>query len=265
MLCNENSCGAFWKVEIMLIVCNGAPKGGSTWLVQIIQNLPNYRPIPDKYRNEKWMNPSFASRETVETFLNTEDIRQTNYFCKQHWYNDPQDHSLLECPKVRILNIIRDIRDVFVSRFFHDTRVGEFDGTFDQYVYSDRGTRGLKEYINYQRFWHDREPQPTLLCYEQLHKNFSDQFSLLAKSIGLEPDQAQLDHIRRQTDVRRHIESSKESDPAKRFFRRGEPGDWRNHFSTEQLAHFRSLLHEFRWSELACTIEKRWGYQVAMP
>lgn len=215
----------------MLVILNGAPKGGSTWLVLIVQAMQLFHRIPEQYQDEKWINSSIKE-ELIGDFIEKIDYQNQNFFCKQHWINSNQVKAInvLENPNVKMVNIIRDIRDVLVSRYFHDLRLNLTKSENADDYYWKEGRENMIKYMNYHTSWHAPGIgyQPFLCSYERLHRNFSGQMQELVGHLGLE-DQitlADIERIRQATS----IDTRKEKGKGK-FFRKGIVGDWQNHLS----------------------------------
>ncbi len=168
----------------MLVVCNGAPKSGSTWITKIVQSLSTHKKIPSQYQNEKWKNPSLKDYYT-NNILSLDFYKKDDYFCKQHWSSHPKYKLIARDENVRVLNIVRDLRDVCVSRYYHDVRLGKFDGGLEVYFQTGKAKKIIVDYIKYHQFWHDGEDSLCFLTsYEALHKDFLNQVDLLLQYIG---------------------------------------------------------------------------------
>ncbi|MGB3534811.1 MAG: sulfotransferase domain-containing protein [Microcoleaceae cyanobacterium] len=224
----------------MLVVLNGAPKGGSTWLVQIVNAMKVFDKIPQEFQDPKWSNPSIAI-EKLNEILNSCDLKSNQFYCKQHWYGEQQFKELLKNPQLKMVNIIRDIRDVLVSRYFHDIRIGQTaENDIDQY-YWNKGRTNMKQYMDYHIFWHDQdtcEVQPFLCSYERLHDDFNSQVSELVNYLELASiiKDNDMNRIREDTSF-----SEKKLTGEGQFFRKGIVGDWQNHLSDAVVDDLKSL------------------------
>ncbi|MEM9166188.1 MAG: sulfotransferase domain-containing protein [Planctomycetota bacterium] len=241
----------------MLLIFNGAPKGGSTWLLQIVTSLGIHARIPKGYQQEGWANSSLAD-DRVQPFLNEVDIETGQYCCKQHWFGEQWHRELLEIPHVRVLNIIRDLRDVVVSRYFHDMRLGIVeDGVSIEHYWGHHNGRGrAKRYIDYHLFWHDheRDREPWLASYERLHDDFYAEVQALLKHIGL-------DDLGDEAIHRAHRATSLANRPSEsgdgKFFRKGIVGDWKNHLPAWIVDELDGMIEETGYSRLLAKIGSR--------
>ncbi|MBE0661417.1 MAG: sulfotransferase domain-containing protein [Bacteroidales bacterium] len=234
----------------MLVINNGAPKGGSTWLQQIIRSFEIYERVPAEYQDNTWWNSSIDENK-LDAFLLHVKYQQDNYFCKQHWVGKTKYKKLLEDKHVKIVNIIRDIRDVLVSRFFHEKRLNNLSAnlTIEDYYWNGTGKAVIKNYIEYQRFWHDSnlpESQPFLCSYKRLHNDFVNQVLELANYLNLSVIQAkEIEYIREKT----NFKNKKETGEGK-FFRKGSTGDWQNHLSDSIINDIKAICNTTDYFEL---------------
>lgn len=230
----------------MLVILNGAPKGGSTWLVQIIFASQLFKKIPSQYQNQNWHNSSIDP-DKLDMFFSEIDYRRNNYYCKQHWRGKQKYKNLLKDRNIKMVNIIRDIRDVLVSRYFHELREGRISKKMNigQYYWSGKGKNQVKKYIEYQTFWHESNPQPFLCSYERLHKDFLSQIRELFSYLGfMNIKDSTIEKIQQETSLKK-----KDTGQGK-FLRKGIVGDWRNYLSEKILKDLESLTKETGYLQL---------------
>ncbi|MEM6612105.1 MAG: sulfotransferase domain-containing protein [Cyanobacteria bacterium P01_C01_bin.72] len=228
----------------MLIVLNGAPKGGSTWLVLIVQAMNLFERIPTEYQDEKWVNSSIA-QDKLDLFLNECIYQDESYFCKQHWTNSGEIKAadLLADSNIRMVNIIRDIRDVLVSRYFHDLRLNLTQEDDIAKYYWSMGKKNMIKYMEYHNSWHAPgvEQQPFLCSYERLHRNFMGQMTELVAylELGEKITAEEIKQIKGSTSIDKRKDKGKG-----KFFRKGIVGDWQNHLSAEIVADMKKTAIE---------------------
>lgn len=223
----------------MLVVCNGSMKSGSTWITQIIESHGKWSPIPDEFRNKDWATPSLAP-ELYSGFFKASKFESENWFCKQHWREEEKYTRLLYEDHVRVLNIVRDLRDVVVSRYFHDIRLGQTTkDNIQEYYFQENGRALLINYIEYHNFWHglEKKKQPHLCVFENLINDFDDEIGRIFKYLGqaIYPDD--LTRIYEAT----RFKNIKQTGDG-HFFRKGQIGDWKNHLSTELIDDIRKTM-----------------------
>ena len=135
--------------KIMWVIANGAPKTGSTWPVQLLNATKQFERIPSHLQNPKWTNSSVCGDITNASIYALASSRD-RYLSKQHWFN--RRKSLLSISGIKIINSIRDIRDTFVSRYYHDVRLNHVKCHINEYLQS-MGDNFVYRYCAYQRYW----------------------------------------------------------------------------------------------------------------
>lgn len=214
----------------MLIVCNGAQKGGSTWIYNLAQLIrPRHKRIPDSYQQQGYRSSSI-SRDRITSFVAEVDYLNYDYICKQHWYNRASVRKLANDGNSRFIDIIRDIRDVSVSRYYHDIRLENVAPSipFRDYLF-DRGFAMIDHYLSYQFYWHRvhafDDVEPLLISYEGLKIDFSTSFLLIAEYLETNVSQDEITCAHYLTDI--------SSLGGLSHYRKGIVGDWLNHYSPE--------------------------------
>lgn len=222
----------------MLIVCNGAPKSGSTWLYNIVARL---RPgaWPDRsFLTGSKKHPTIRP-DAVPAFLATDGYRSGDFICKTHYGNPVTRDQLLANPHTLVLDMERGLRDVLVSSYYDSCRRDGFVGSFPQYYWLEG--RILADYLmRYHRVWDTGHPQVFRTTFEELKTNFVPEARRIASFLGVAASDAQLADLEQATSIGSLREAYKD-DPqyatAKNpFFRKGEIGDWKNHFDTRMVA-----------------------------
>lgn len=235
----------------MLVIANGAPKGGSTWIYYLARELPGFAPVPDDLRDPAFSNAS-VHIDKVEELL----ARGGDHYSKNHWSGEDRHRRLLERDDVRMLNVVRDLRDVVVSFYHHMVRGGLTEAAFPEW-FETSGLRHARRYIAYQTFWHSAPPEPLLVSYDSLRERPRETMAAIARHAGVEPTDALLDAMAR-TDAR-HPDSRIE--PHKigpgRFFRRAISGDWREHMDAAMAARLEALERETGYDEVLAGMRRR--------
>ncbi|MDD5198749.1 MAG: sulfotransferase domain-containing protein [Terrimicrobiaceae bacterium] len=219
----------------MLIVSNGAFKSGSTWLTLVVRQIGTFIEVPAEFKNEAWKNNTIEPSRMGD-FLRTAGIATNDYLIKSHY--KPEDEVrplLLATPGVKVLNVYRDPKDVVVSAYFHFRRLGQFDGTIEEF-FERRGESLVRQLTRYHLYWDNRGVEDAIFftTYQKLHTCFEDEVLRLGRFLGRELT------VRDIQTARSNTQFSKLSGPAvpeeKRFFRKGVMGDWQRHLSPEQGA-----------------------------
>ena len=223
----------------MLVVSNGAFKCGSTWLFNILTSLRRFEaPEADFLTRGNAKHPAIAAPR-LESYLATGAFRDRDVISKNHLEKPEHRALLLSNADVRVVCMTRDSRDVIVSAYYHDQRKKRFDGSFADYYWAE-GRTILPRLTLYQKTWAEPHPQTTATTFEALKTDFATEVARIAGLIGLSPDAEAIETVRQETSLDSLREKYQDA-PSHRtaeadFFRKGEMGDWRNHFDDKILA-----------------------------
>lgn len=232
----------------MLFLCNGSPKSGVTWLAHIFRHQPGWiDPLPAPYNEGGKASPRLSD-ETL-ALLGTFDFYQSkDYYARVHASGFAWFHSLLDLREVRMLSIVRDVRDQLVSRYHHDQRVGRLppDTTFAQFM-ERRAPRLVETILDYNRFWYAYPGRgPVTTAYEFLKADFNNALVHLTVDLKL-PARRPFDigRARRRTDFSRMNDTG-----AGKFMRKGIVGDHRNHMAAAEIEAVEAQLRAGGYPEL---------------
>lgn len=222
----------------MLIVSNGAPKSGSTWLYNIVDRLSEFQWPDRKYLTDSKNHPTIRP-DALQAFLQAEDLTSSNLITKTHYGNVRQRDLLLSHPSTRVLDMTRDLYDVIVSTYYDACRREGFTGDFKRFYWLEG--RSLAEYlIKYHQLWGDGHPQVFVTSFEALKTDFSNEVRRIADFLGVPVAEDRIARIESETSMDALREQYKH-DPQHAatgkyaFFRKGEIGDWKNHFDDRML------------------------------
>jgi hypothetical protein len=140
------------------------------------------------------------------------------------------------------LHLVRDGRDVIVSKWFFDKEfmikngiTNSFAKNFDDYV--EETAAAWSDYI---KAWSDT--QVTTIRYEDFLANTDGKLGATIKSItGIEMPPSLLQHVVLANTKEKFAESLKKTFQHNTFVRKGVAGDWRNHFSQRNIDCFQSI------------------------
>jgi hypothetical protein len=247
----------------MLIVCNGAPKSGSTWLYNIVSRL----------RPSAWPDRAFLTRskkhptirpEAVQAYLATDAYRDADVICKTHYGSPAIRDLLLASPHTLVLDMERGLRDVIVSSYYDSCRRDGFQGSFARYYWFEG--RALADHLmRYHRVWDNGHPQVLRTSFEALKAGFAPEVRRIAAFLGRAVSDEQLAELEQATSLGALREAYKD-DPqyttAKNpFFRKGEIGDWKNHFDERMTADIGRIeaqgLSRYDWHEFGNGVRRR--------
>ena len=156
---------------------------------------------------------------------------------------------------VQYIYLARNPRDVVVSyyHFMRQTKIFNFDGNWDEFVgYFMKGDLPYGSYFDHVLQWWSRKDNDNVLFlkYEDLKKDLKSQVKVIAEFIGFNFSDEQSEAVAEQCTFQAMKSKYNQSLPShglsKMFktdshLRKGIVGDWKNHFSDEQLEEFNQL------------------------
>ena len=162
-------------------------------------------------------------------------------------------HAVAKLEKTRVLNIVRDLRDMIVSRYFHDVRTGFTDVSMEDFFSSGMAQKRLKKYIDYHSFWHlENKAICHLTAYESLLNDFDSECRRLLDYIDpqiLAEKPELINFLQEKTAFKNQAATG-----AGEFFRKGVSGDWVNHLSDEMEAQVHKAAEQNNWQAVRNSI-----------
>lgn len=179
-------------------------------------------------------------------------------------------HELYRPACKRAIYVVRDGRDVAVSVYFHIKRVTGLEATFSEFLgpYLDGQFIGAGVWHEHIANWLDspcfQDGQGMVVRYEDMKQDARRELQRCAEFLGVDASPERLDHAAavgdfeamRKTENRTERIVHREKGPAISFVRKGIVGDWKNHFSPEDLTRFYAV---------AGPAMDRLGYGAATP
>lgn len=219
----------------MLVIANGAPKSGSTWLFNIVQSMHRFSDVPEDYLLDKANPNSEILYEKLEDFLANVDCEKKDYLLKNHFGRASQRDAILGAFNALVVNIKRDLKDAVVSAYYYNMKLSGKQRTFDNYYWKEG--RFLADHVRgYHRVWEEKPSSRVLLVsYEGLKQNTVSEVIGIARFLGFSLSESDAEAIIEATSMEKLRDKYDDGGEIK-FFRKGEIGDWKNHFSTRQLA-----------------------------
>lgn len=226
---------AYW------IILNGAPKCGSTWLTQLVKATKVAQELPEDMQMENWSSSSISPKK-ISCMLEMLTTRNDEivYFTKQHWSNpwEADVKLALQHRNVIVCNIYRDARDMIVSRYFHDKRLGKT--SLDLRAYLDSNLKSLlaRSYEYHYRWlnWAEKEnnnERYIFSSYEALSDDLAQYGALFLDSI--------LKRVNRTTGQESLVRmaetthfSKKKNTGDQSFFRKGVAFGWNEYLTDDQ-------------------------------
>lgn len=225
------------------VLVNSIQKSGTTWVRTMLAALPGYAEYPREG----------ISGTRYEELL---DVEPGQIFHGHIMSSEP----LFEIMDERVFTTVfvyRDLRDVVVSTYFHltDLNPGRAPDVFwemekEQLFRADNLPKWCVGLLRYPdiRVWLERDDVPTVR-YEDLKADTVGELTRVLERMNFEVEAALVDAIVEGTTFEA-ISGRRvgEEDPASPL-RKGIIGDWRNHFSEQNLKDFKArygdLLIEF--------------------
>jgi len=228
----------------VLVVCNGAAKSGSTWLYNIVSNIADFR-----WPDSQFLSKSNTKHPTIKeiqlgAFLKTEGFQSQNFISKNHYGKEQHRALLLSSPYTRIFDMCRDTRDVIVSSYYDECRRNGFSGSFGDY-YWQTGRLLVESIGRYHKVWEGPHPQIFVTSYEALKTEFDDEVRKIGFFLGTEvgdEDLARIDEASNINSLRQSYKDDAQYNTRNNpFFRKGEIGDWKNHFDTKMVNDYEEI------------------------
>lgn len=163
----------------MWIIANGAMKSGSTWLFQLFTHTNALARIPEEFQDPGWNNQSVQHKSLTKA-AETLSASPNFYATKQHWRN--KNAHLMRYEQIRVLNIIRDIRDVIVSRYHHDVRKFGFEGDMEKFL-DEKLDFLVKENIEYHSYWMNAPERNSKSYYITSYEYLLDQYEKACREL----------------------------------------------------------------------------------
>ncbi|MBM1222453.1 sulfotransferase domain-containing protein [Ponticoccus sp. SC2-23] len=182
----------------MLIINNGVPKSGSTWMQTILRNHidPQY---PSETWANGWMNPS-VDHEKLEGYIASGEWRTGPTLLKLHLTFTPE-FAFLDRPEVRIVVSYRNLPDSVVSWFHHQKRQGEVSEDQKQTWLEGAGRRYALRAAHHRLSWQGR-PNAILIRYEDMLQDAAPHILNVMEFVGVPCTALQAARLAEDTQVR---------------------------------------------------------------
>ncbi len=237
----------------------GLPKSGTTWVEKMLSSFPGFGEllIPEVAAHEL-ASASRGGGGGSHDFELPDDMfdRFENMLVltKMHCHGSAHNAAVLKRAGVRYVILYRDLRDVAVSNYFYvcntpwHPEYPFYKGKSVQDGLLVFARRTLDAYMDWVRSWHaNRDPEASLvLRYEEMLSDDIGQLRKMAALFELPADDAQLQAIAHKNSFKAMSggrDRGQESDSS--FQRKGQAGDWKNHFTPEITAVYKEKLGDF--------------------
>lgn len=182
----------------MLIINNGVPKSGSTWVQNIlVRGLDPAFPT-EKWRNS-WVNPS-VDHANLRAYVESGEWCAAATLIKMHFdFRDEHDYLLRD--DIRIVVSYRNIPDSVVSWFHHDVRMGRTSPEHKRAWMERRGRAFAERALKHRLSWKNR-PGTLLVRYEDMLADAVSGVGTIFTFIGQEKTRDECVAIAQMTQVR---------------------------------------------------------------
>lgn len=231
----------------------GLPKSGTTWVEKMLSSFPGFHEllIPEVAAHELATGGSHDFELPDGIF---ERFGGMLVLTKMHCHGSARNAEILRRAGVRYVVLFRDLRDVAVSNYFYVNNTPwhpEYPHYHAKSVQEGLITfarRTLPAYVEWVRSWHaNRDPERSIVFrYEEL---LADDLGCLRRMAGLfelPATDAELRAIAERNSFRAMSggrERGQESGSS--FQRKGQAGDWKNHFTPEITEVYKRVLGDF--------------------
>lgn len=216
------------------VVLASYPKSGSTWLRFMLAALISEDPQQVDFLNVQIRVPEL-SNTAAHHGVDFDALPDPRLFRSHAPYNP--------CFP-RVVYLLRDPRDVFVSYYHHQRKFAQYTGSLTDYL---RSHRGRYNWASHVAGWLDHADDPDrflIVRYEMLRADPIAELTRVVRYIGLDADEMR---IRTAVEISsfenmRRLEDHKGlgyvagGDPTQRFVRRGKANGWRDELNAENQA-----------------------------
>jgi hypothetical protein len=211
------------------------PKSGGTWVTSLLGDALQ-RPKRDVYVNENYKafdvrkHPWYRRSEKLD--LPRESVIKSHELPGTH----------LHPPNARIIHLVRDGRDVIVSKYFYERDFCVKNGIYEKFdipfeIYVRQEAKKWREFV---LAW-QREPSIILARYEDFLKNTEQALQTVIDALGLHVSRDALLWSIEQNDKERWKKALADVFTYNTFVRKATSGDWRTMFTKEQQREFMEL------------------------
>ena len=231
----------------------GLPKSGTTWVEKMLSSFPGFHEllIPEVAGHELATGGSHDFELPDGMF---DRFRDMLVLTKMHCHGSAHNAEVLHKAGVRYVVLFRDLRDVAVSNYFYvkntpwHPEYPQYHGRTVQEGLITFAERTLPAYVDWVRSWQaNRDPERSLVFrYEELLGDDLGCLRQMAELFELPADENELAAIAERNSFKAMSggrDRGQESGTS--FQRKGQAGDWKNHFTPEITAAYKDVLGEF--------------------
>jgi hypothetical protein len=231
----------------------GLPKSGTTWLENMLASFPGYHKITpyDAVRYEMEHGESHSYSLPKGFFKR---YRNRLLVIKLHLNGSRHNAESLKAAGIKYIILYRDLRDVAVSYCFYVSRT-PWHPDFQAYrklSFTEKlrcfGDSHLTDYAEWIRQWHqNHDPElGAIVSYESLIARPDQVLTSIANHFGLDSTPEVISAVVERHSLKSHHPGSGSSSPRMgSVIRKGQVGDWKNHFTPEIKELFKRKIGQF--------------------
>lgn len=231
------------------------PKSGTTWMQEILPLVLNGGDLTPIHTIPNWDRVPWLEEKRLEEVV--DQLTSPRAFVTHFPYHlmPPSFHS----SKAKVIYVMRNPKDVLVSSYyFHQMATFLQDpGTFDEFI--DKFLEGrviFGKWTDHVKSWRNSGLGDRIMftTYEEMIEDFPAVLRKIADFLGSNLSEEVIQKIAEHCSFKsmkvnsmsnfslvpkQYMDSEKSP-----FLRKGISGDWKNHFNSEQLARFTSVIHK---------------------
>lgn len=182
----------------MLVLNNGVPKSGSTWVVAILRELLEPGRLDPKWQRPDWNSVS-VHPDRLQDYVDSGEWRGAPVVLKTHIAYEPKFQFLLQ-PEIRVIVTYRNLPDSVLSMYHHQIRNGRTDMSLEQWL-EKRSSRFSEDFMNYRKSWAQHD-DVLMIPYETMVADAAQKVAEIAAFLRLEVSAERCAEIAEITQVR---------------------------------------------------------------
>jgi len=182
----------------MLVLNNGVPKSGSTWVIKILRELISPVAPDRRWQREDWNSVSIHP-DRLEAFIDSGEWQKKPVMLKTHIAYEPKYEFLLR-PEVRVIVTYRNLPDSMLSMYHHQVRKKRTELSMEDWLV-ERGERFSQFLTNYRNSWSQHD-DVLMIPYENMVDQAPAEIRKMARFLGLKLSEKRFAEIAEKTQVR---------------------------------------------------------------
>jgi hypothetical protein len=218
------------------------PRSGTTWTEQMVHLLANNGEQGDQRLTDAvpWLETLPHRPNGMIEFLKT--------LPKRRLFTSHLPYALMPSLKnttAKIVYIARNPKDVAISTYFHNQSKGGYEGTWDEHFQLFlKNDVGFGPYFDHVLPWWEASRQDKnilFLKYEDMKQDHAGNVAKIASFLNIQADSTLINKVVALSSFKSMTSNETtnfdwipQREGVPKHFRKGDIGDWRNHFTQEQ-------------------------------